>query len=236
MLAVSVLPTAAADAAAGDPGYQKPAVGECRQLNLAQAYRASNSTTPIDCAESHTSRVIVVGRLPRKLSWKDSEEVLARAAARICQPAADQALGQNAKVRDRSAYSWLWFVPTRAQRSHGARWIRCDQVLYGGDRVLALPTDETPALSGQALPDSVARCMTSAKLYTTTCARPHAWRATGAFTLRQARYPTERQQQAVTDRRCPALVSSRQWRWTLRGKTTWRLGDHTFVCYTKTQS
>jgi len=37
-------------------------------------------------------------------------------------------------------------------------------------------------------------------------------------------------------KRCPALVNSAAWRWSDRGRDAWKLGDHTVVCYTKTQA
>ena len=70
----------------------------------------------------------------------------------------------------------------------------------------------------------------------TTCARNHAFRATGTFRIRQDTYPTFRQFSAAVPTRCPARVDSASWRWSARDKVTWQLGNRTVVCYTKTRS
>lgn len=168
------------------------------------------------------------------MTWGASADDLARVTVNACQPALDETLGQSAKIRDRSAYSWAWFMPTTNQRAHGARWFRCDVVLYGGTKLLALPTDSTPALTNPPA-ESVARCLTSG-FSTTTCDRAHAFRTTGTFTLHASHYPGEGEGafRKAAVKRCPALVDSSNFRWTYRSKDAWNLGDHTVVCFTKT--
>lgn len=234
LLSVSTGPVSAGTT--DGPGYQQPAVGECRDLDLAQAMKRSDNTAPIDCASAHTTRVVAVGHLPAALDWDSPNRKLSRAAVKVCEPAAAEALGGTAALRNRSAYGGFWFVPTKAQRAHGARWFRCDLALYGGARLLRLPTDDVPALGGAPLPDSVARCLTAKTFALTTCARKHTFRATGTFRMRQDTYPTHRQFYAAAMKRCPARVDSASWLWSFRGKDAWELGDHTVVCYTKTRS
>lgn len=217
------------------PGYGQPGVGECRDLDLTQALKAVNATAPTHCADPHTTRVVAVGRLPKGLDWDDPTPKLVTAAINVCQPAVDDALGATASLRNRSAYTWWWFIPTQDQRAHGARWFRCDLSLIGGTRLLRLPTDDVPALDGSPLPDSVAGCLTAQTFYLTTCARKHAFRATGTFRMRQDTYPTRRQFDAAVLKRCPALVDSARWRWSVRNQDAWKLGDHTVVCWTRTQ-
>lgn len=212
-------------------GYQEPGVGECRDLTQADAMKASDTTPPIACADPHTVRVIAVPQLPADVSWDDSDKKLGAAAIRLCGPAANEALGRTYKVRARSAYSWVWFTPTKAQREHGARWIRCDLALVGGTRLVRLPTDKTPALPSGRLPDKVARCLTPTTFVSTTCARKHAFRATGAFILDGTAYPTAQQFRDAALKRCPRRVSTSDFRWTYRGKYVWKQGDHTVVCY-----
>jgi hypothetical protein len=135
-----------------------------------------------------------------------------------------------------SAYQWMWFIPTRAQRAHGARWSRCDLALLGGTRLLRLPTDSAPALDSAPLPDSVARCLTPRTLYNTTCARDHTFRATAAFRMPGTGYPTPNQYASAAAKRCPALTGGLDGRYTNRGRDAWRFGDHTVVCFTKTRA
>ena len=224
----------AANATPRGPDYQAPQVGDCHQITLAQGGQESETSDPTDCATSHTVRVIAVGHLPDGVAWSQTAAV-AKAATRACVPALDETLGRSAKVRDTSAYTSLWFIPTKDQRSHGARWIRCDIALYGGTKLVALPSDATPALDAPPLPDKVARCMTG-KAYTTTCARTHAWRATGTFTVASKKYPgTKRLNRIATDK-CLSRISGNAYRWTYKSAVTWKLGDHVVVCYSRTSS
>ena len=234
LLAVALAPSAAEARATPDgPDYGSPQVGECHQLTMDDAASASDTSAPTDCAQSHTTRVIAVGHLPTRYAWSNQDAV-ERVAIRACVPALDEALGRTDRVRDVSAYSWLYFRPTRAQRDHGARWIRCDLLLLGGARLLRLPTDTTPALGRSPLPNGVARCLTGRTFSTTACSRSHAFRATGTFTVDAATYPGARRLDRAAARRCPSHVSSTAFRWTYRTGLRWNLGDHVVVCYTRT--
>jgi hypothetical protein len=223
-------------AAPASAAIGKPAVGECHDLTTAQVNAPTDSQAPVDCSQSHTTRTIRVAQLPSGTSWNDGADQISRTVDRKCLPARDEALGRTAKVRDRSAYTYVWFIPTRAEREAGARWFRCDLALIGGSRMLPLPTDETPALGGLPLPDSVAKCLHPDTLITTTCERTHTWRSTGSFTLRLVDYPTDKRFRTAALKRCPALVTTGRYRWTFRGEMGWKLGDHTVVCYSKTRS
>jgi hypothetical protein len=224
-------PPASAGAADG-PGFEQPALGECRNLTLAEMYTVSDRTAPTDCADPHTMLVIAVPHLPPAMSWSAPRAKLEAAFFRKCRPAWDEFLGRTEAAREMSAYSWAWYMPTKAQRDHGARWFRCDAILYGGTRALNLPEDTAPALPSTPLPDSVARCLTG-KLYMTACSRNHAWRATGSFRLRGAAFPSEKQFQAASVR-CESRVSSTGYRWQHPRLAEWKLGNRTMVCYSKT--
>jgi hypothetical protein len=240
LLAAAALVAGALTASVTEPASAtasgRPSVGECHDLTVAQVNAPSDSRPPVDCAQSHTTRTIRVAQLPSGTSWNDGADQISRTVERTCLPARDEALGRTDKVRDRSAYTFVWFVPTRAEREAGARWFRCDLALNGGSRMLPLPTDETPALGGLPLPDSVARCLHPDTLITTTCARTHTWRSTGSFTLRLADHPSEKRVRTAALKRCPALVTTGRYRWTYRGEVGWKLGDHVVVCYSKTRS
>lgn len=231
---VALVPALAGSALAtpDGPDYQAPAVGECRNIDLTAASKASDSTAPTDCGSTHTLRVIAIGHLPDGVTWSQDAAVQ-RAGAKTCLPALSRTLGRTYPVRDMSAYSYFWFIPTTDQRSHGARWFRCDVGLQGGSKLLALPTDKTPALGSSPLRDKVARCLTSRTFATTTCARSHAWRATGAFTVKSSTFPGAKKITAAAMHKCPSRVSTASYRWTYRPKTVWRAGDHVVVCYSK---
>lgn len=219
------------------PAFQQPAVGECRSLTRDQLNRASNNEAPIDCSQPHTSRVIATGRLPKGVTWGASVQRLARIATGICDPAWKTALGGTYRSRAMTAYSWGWFIPNKAQRERGARWIRCDLVLLGGGASLVrLPTDDEPALGSQPHPDGIAACLTRRTFLSTICARRHAWRATGTFVIAQKAYPTERQFRRAAARRCPSRVNSDSFAWRFRDANRWRLGDHVVICFSRTRN
>jgi Septum formation len=231
-------PLAAAIATAGPaqagPGFQQPRVGECRDLTFSQMMAASDRTKSTNCANPHTTLTFAVPRLPQGMSWSAPAEKIGLAAFNKCQPKWEDVLGRTEKAREMSAYSWAWFVPTKAQRDHGARWFRCDLILYGGgSRLLRLQDDQAPVLAKPPLPNSVARCLTP-KLKMTACSRGHVWRATGAFRMRGATYPSAKRFQANADR-CRSRVHSRRFVWDPPSRPAWRLGTKTVVCYTRTR-
>jgi len=235
VVSVALVPAVAGAARAtpDGPDYQAPKVGECRNIDLTAASQASDDTAPTDCANAHTLRVIAVGHLPDGVAWSQDASV-EKTAIRACQPAWNQALGRTLPVRDMSAYTYFWFEPTKAQRSHGARWIRCDLGLQGGSKILALPTDKTPALDQPPLRTKVARCLTSRTFATTSCARTHAWRATGTFVMTSDTFPGAKAIRAAAVRKCPSRVSTDSYRWTYKLRLLWNVGkDHVVVCYSK---
>lgn len=241
LLAVVVtllMPLAAVIATAGPaqagPNFQQPKVGECRAMSWREYMANSNNEAPVKCSQAHTSRVIATGMLPNGVNWGAPERRLNRIAVGICDPAWKRALGRTYSSRAMTAYTWAWFIPTKAQRSHGARWIRCDLVLVAGRGLDPLPTDAKPALGAQPHPRRITACLTR-RTYT-TCAHRHIYRATGTFLIRQKAFPTDRQIRRAALRKCPSRVSSRGFAWDAHGSPDrWRLGDHVIVCFTRTR-
>jgi len=234
LLAPLAAVVATAGPAQAGPAFQQPRVGECRALTFDALNRWSNNEAPIDCSEPHTSRVIATGRLPRGVGWGASDRQLNRIATDICDPAWKTALGSTYRGRAMTAYSWGWFIPTKAQRERGARWIRCDVILYGGRSLVRLPTDDEPALGAQPHPNGIAACLKARTFIHTVCARRHAWRATGTFVMRQKAYPTDREARRAALRRCPSRTTG-SFAWRYRGEYQWRAGDHVVVCYSHTR-
>jgi hypothetical protein len=229
--------TVAAPAHAGDSkaATGKPTVGQCRSLTLAQASAASNTTAPIGCASPHNDRVIAVPHLPKGVTYAelDTAAKLTRVAVRLCYPAFRAALGQNDRVRNSSAYTYLYFQPTAKQRSNGARWLRCDLTLRHAKSLANLPTDRKPALTRSRLPAGVKRCLAGKALLTTTCKASHRYRVAGAVTVDIKRYPGRSRMIKIGRSRCPAITTTdADYRFTWSGKTVWNVArDHTLVCY-----
>ncbi|WP_194289063.1 MULTISPECIES: septum formation family protein [unclassified Nocardioides] len=223
-------PASAATAAEED----RPVVGECRTLTVAEAAAASSTSAPVDCSQRHNARTIKVGTLPDALDWDDDLVKLGAAVARRCDPAHDRALGRTHRVRAGAAYRWVWFIPTKTQREAGARWYRCDLVLSGGTTYLPLPTTASPALPKGRLPDSIASC-TTARGVLTTCARTHAWRVTGTFVHRARTIPSDKKLRIAAIRRCPSLTTTDSFSYARPSALDWKLGNRVITCSSKTR-
>jgi hypothetical protein len=233
-LAVAGLFVATSSATAAAAG--KPAVGECRNLTVAEAAASTDTTSPISCTSAHDDRVIAVPDLPAGVAWADlSDRQIAKQGIKACAPKLRKALGQTDLVRDRSAYAFVFFQPTADQIAAGARWLRCDIVLHRGSTLADLPDDRTPALSGLPLSNQVARCLTGTSHLTTTCVSKHSYRATGSFTVASHAFPGRKALIRAGRASCPSRVTSRSYLFTWQPKLIWNLvHGRTVVCYTKT--
>ena len=221
--------SAAASAAAADT----PAVGDCHALTFKQVAHQSETSAPVPCSSTHTSRVIKVADLPSGTTWDSlTPTQIGRLGVTECTPAFRRTLGQNDKVRDSSAYVWIFYAPTAAQRTAGANWIRCDLILLKGQALKALPTDRVPALTSSTLSNQVRRCTVGTRHFTTVCSARHNYRATGAFTV-TGRYPGDTKLAGIARKRCPAHVSTpRQFLYAHQSKFTWNNEhDHAVVCF-----
>jgi hypothetical protein len=225
---------AGADSRATDPLVGAPAVGTCSTLTPKGSGSAVDHSPDVSCAKSHTAEVAGVVKLPTSMSWASASPAdLFHVVAQKCATKVDTALGRNTAVRDSSAYSYVWFMPTKGQRDKGARWLSCSVILHRAAALAPLPTSTSPFLPKGALPGGVARCLTRSAL-TTTCKSTHAWRATGTFEV-TGRYPGARALNKKANRACVSRVHSPAFRWTYKDKTTWNVhGDHVVVCYSKT--
>ena len=226
-----------ATARGGNPDFRAPKVGTCEQMTLKLLQLKSDHSTAVPCSDKHTARVVGVVQLPQKLDWSSDTTKINRVVVATCVPDVRDALGRTMKKQDRTAYDYGWFIPTKTQQSHGARWISCVQILWHGAGLGPLPTDKVPALPKGALSDKVARCMTTNKLYTTSCNQSHGWRSTGAFVVASDRYPGAKALNAKATTKCADRVTTKGYRWTYQSKLNWQLGgDHVVVCYSQTSS
>ena len=234
-LATASVALVAAPALAGTTATE-PSVGECHDLTIDQAYAKADTQPAVDCAQPHTVRTIAVGTLPDNLDWDSSDAAIGKAVDAVCRPAFAQALGRNESTRLMSAYGLFWFEPTKGQRADGARWFTCELGLYGGGRLLDLPTDAVPALPEAPLPDSVALCRQGRTYANTTCARKHAYRAAGTFVMRHDGYPGKKAQDRIIHKHCPAMTAPDPYvAWYLT-RPSWKAGFRTVTCFAVTRS
>lgn len=208
-------PTAAADPTAADPMAGAPAVGSCYDVDWRAASRPALQADPVDCAAAHTLRVVAVRRLPARLSWDDPRRQVLAAAVRVCVREYVRAVGGTPKTRLLTLYSAFIFIPSKAQREAGARWVNCSIGMLDETGMVALPPGELPRATRRPA-DSVAACMTG-RYRIVVCTEPHRWRARKAFL---ARATGSRKEQvaagrAAAERRCGRLVGSETYAWYL---------------------
>jgi hypothetical protein len=174
-------------------------------------------------------------KLPASMDWSATKRQVFGVVAQKCAPEVWQRLGRTAAARDLTAYGYVWFEPTKADKSAGARWLSCSIILSGGTTLMDLPTNRTP-LVPRRRGDDIARCLTKS-IVNTVCERRHAWRATGTFTLNVATRPSAKSLNKTATRRClPVVDRHKYYRFTYKDPATWAAGDHTVVCYTKTST
>lgn len=228
--------TSYAAADRGDGLVGAPTVGSCTTLTAQQAAQPADHSTVVDCGQAHTAQVAGVVRLPNTLTWATATAGdLYRVVVARCEPDVEAVLGRDTPTRDSSAYDFVWFEPTKAQRDAGARWLSCSVIRPRAATLASLPTSTTPFLPSGTLPDAVARCLTKTAA-DTPCTAHHLWRASGTFQV-SGRYPGRRALNRRATRSCPSRVSTKAYRWTYHDKTGWNVGaDHRVVCYAKTRA
>jgi Septum formation len=233
LLTLVVASTTTTSATAG-PGYQKPKVGQCRDITNAQTIRRTNSTAPIDCTEAHTVQTFYVGTLRKRL-FNGPRRALREAIETRCTPAAKKALGGTPRKRLQSAYFYDLWIPTKAQKRQGARWFRCDLGLFGGKRKLAPLTATSAPFLGKPIPDSQRLCL-DPEYYYTVCDRPHVFRAVAAVKLKNRPWPGKARVINAIARKCVGATPGVKTYFFAPSRSDWNAGLRWFRCYQKTTS
>ncbi|MDX6297910.1 MAG: hypothetical protein QOI51_1767 [Nocardioidaceae bacterium] len=230
-------------------GPDRPVVGACRVLTLADIAPATNQTPPVSCRSPHTAVTISVGGFLRSrvTNANLSDGTLGNDALKRCTASWRRTVGGDTATQDLSVVGLAYYLPTSAELSKGARWYRCDLVIGGQDgmRLRDLPAHVAGLLDGP-LPDSLRACRTAPDFqsgHQVACSRPHVLRAVGTTSLPdRTSYPGKAALKAASAKGCLPVV--RRW---LKGKDDggiayqwpdangWRLlGDRTATCWTVT--
>jgi hypothetical protein len=172
-----------------------------------------------------------VRRLSGEVDWSRPNLLISRSTT-PCLRAILRTLGVGELTYLRTAYQPAWFLPTKAQRARGAKWIRCDVVRYSVRSLLPLGSDLR--LGDAEVPDEIARCLNPEALLT-PCSFPHRWRATGFLQLAGASPPSENEAREIAHRRCPAKVTTRDFLYRVSVAYEWRAGIKGLVCYSRTR-
>ena len=226
-------PSAGASTAA-DPLAGAPAVGQCSDMSMRELRQETYAEAPVDCAGAHTAEVVAVATMPDGVGYGVKPAKLLRIAIRACRPAVQQRVGASSLALRLTAYEVGYFLPTKAQRAAGARWLRCDVTLRGGKRLVPLPA----SLEVGSFPFSraVSRCLGGRKLLVTSCSQRHSYRSTAAMKVRGKRYPSRDAWLRIGGRHCPSAVRTpRDYRFTWSSKAAWQTGDKSLVCYSRSR-
>lgn len=210
-----------------------PKAGSCRSYGFKVAmHGVADPSKAVPCGKDHTARVIKVGHLVKGTMWKSVTGAANQArVTQTCLPAFTKVVGGSYAKRDRTAYTFDWFAPTRAQFKAGARWFRCDVILVGKARLLTLPTNDVPFLAGAQLTGKIVRCFDSATGRMYSCASPHDYRSKGTFAMTGSTYPTAKAFRRASTATCPDITGDDDWASTWASKVAWKHGDHVVVCY-----
>jgi hypothetical protein len=206
-----------------------PVTGRCYNLTYSQIMPMSSTVPYVHCTDKHTTKTFYVKNVPSTVDYKHiTGAEFSKVAIQICQPKFVTTLGSTPENQHLTVYDYVFFAPTSAQRAAGARWVRCDLVLWGGKSLRALPTNSTPVIQGE-ITDTTKRCLVTTDHLYTTCAGVHSYRSTTAHTLSGTWYRTYNQFVAKGAQLCPTAEL-----YTWPSKSQWNLGDHVLVCYDRT--
>lgn len=235
-LAVAVGTLAAPTAAVALGQADRPVVGSCHTITLDEVADLADSDAAVDCSKKHTSRTIHVSDLPDGVEFSDTEAT-GEVVSKRCHPAWQQAVGGTLKTRYLAMLSYVWYQPTKAQIADGARWFRCDLVLFSAHNVEPLPTGDEPVITGGKVPNSVAKChLGKNKGYQpTVCTKAHEYRSKGTFTMSGKKYPSEQARMKAASKKCPRVAGTQQWLVTWPTEDQWKAGFKLFLCDAKTK-
>lgn len=217
----------------------RPKVGQCRTTTYSQGFAVADPRKPVPCSQPHTMKTFAVVTIPKRISLKNvNGRKLNAFIVNACFSQFRKALGGSYSARAQSAYSVWSFLPTKAQRKKGARWVRCDLSLSGATStgvgfLPSLPNLSFPMVGSRPITDATRRCLATADHdYWTICAKPHVARADQTFVFANptAQYPTQAAINAQAATQCPGKRALGQGSW------EWTHGDHVITCYSSTTS
>ncbi|MFZ2501541.1 MAG: LamG-like jellyroll fold domain-containing protein, partial [Nocardioides sp.] len=150
-----------------------------------------------------------------------------QAVAAGCRSAFAKGVGGSATTRLLSAFTLADFIPTKAQRKHGARWFRCDAVLARGSSLTPITSTSAPLLRSP-LAANQALCLAGSAR--TTCDATHSFKATSVFKLKGKKYPGRTKVRTLARRGCDARVSTASFTYDAPTKAEWTTNKYV-VCF-----
>ncbi|MCY7394844.1 MAG: septum formation family protein [Nocardioides sp.] len=224
--ALALVPAGEASARRAGPGYQQPTVGSCHSYSAQQLAKPTEGRAEVPCTGPHTAQTIAVLRVTGSPA---ATNAFTRYGPR-CYRAMTKALGGNEAKIVSTAYAVAFFRPSNKQIEQGARWLRCDLVLAGGNRLQPL---SSPLVTDPA-DDSVARCANGTASRATVCSRTHTYRVSGTV-AGAGRYPSLSSFARIAATRCPAKVTTpKRFQLYFPPAEQWRSGAKAMACLSRT--
>ena len=229
---LALAPSATAVEADG-PHYQEPPPAQCRNYTYATAMGTTAQTQVVSCGTRHTAKSVGAFQMPESMTWSTPLDDIASAVADTCRPYYNNLVGGTDLLRRMTRFGMSLYFPTQAQKDHGARWVRCDAVVWGRSALVPLP-HQIPLLDPATPHYAVTKCLVGANRYYTACAFTHSYRVTGGFQLAGSTYPGDAAVKRAALRRCPSYITTRYYLWEGPDRDRWRAGNHAVLCYSKT--
>jgi hypothetical protein len=212
-----------------DPGYGAPKPGQCYLVFAARSRSSVATGRRVGCDERHTTVVAYVGLRPRPVTPKTPVANRQRLARRVCEPAYRRTVGGTLADRATSILTWTLYTPNQAQLERGARWVRCDVLARGGDKLVPLP-QAVPLLAG-GVPEQLRICQTEAGV-DISCSVPHAFRVEAVYPAVGDAYPDTATYTPLARQRCKELTNKDGGFWQAPSRQGWRSGDRFIRCLT----
>jgi hypothetical protein len=229
-------PTAASSSPIPEAGIDKPTVGDCRLEQAADIPPSTNETPTVPCGEPHTAYTAAVLQLPAETSY--AGEAVGHLVGTRCPRAVQRATGLDDQTMAMSILTLSWFVPTDAEQTAGARWVRCDVNAYTYDGNTPEAIYELPGLpiKDNALPESLRLCFQGGLEPTrVSCSEEHTYRAETAVRYRThgAPYPSPSAMRAWVTHACSRAVGSdADLAWTSPSRADWAVDRAWVACLT----
>ena len=221
-----------------------PAVGVCHSIDRGALDARSNDAPATPCTDPHDDETFASGMLPDTFADASyTDPALDAWAYGACHDAFAPYLGTDDSTAMRSMLTWVWFRPSEAAWSAGARWYRCD--IVGGvqsESLLDLPSSAKGLLRGTP-GDQWLACGRGSSVATSIkvpCTSKHDWRAVTTIKLGEAGdpYPGDADVQAKTKSYCSDSVDAWlgypadfDYGYTWFDEAQWDAGNRRSICW-----
>lgn len=210
------------------PASAAPAVGKCRNLTVSDLNNWSNSDDPVDCRGAHTAQTYAVVKLDKDLKkWSNANKQ--NRGTRYCAARFDNALGTDWATRMSTAYTFVYFYPTKAEMDDRQYWLRCDVVLMRGGALSQIPRAKSPLIGKSSVNAKIRLCADGQARIVTCDASSRRWRLAKVLYLATKTAPNPNKMRSIAEARCPKFVGSKRFLYVYRS-AEWSAGNRFYAC------